>query len=508
MLRIVLFVLSLFPFILSAQVKGDYIWLGGLQPLPNGGVDGHIYNFNEKDMQPEGQVLGLGHSGNSTSICDEDGNLLFYFNGQAVLNKDHEIVPNGDSINSGLWTEIFWSDPTYGYPGFQDCIILKDPEYNLGYYLFHTTNIYYPLPLRDSLQFRYTYIDLALDNGKGDVIIKNERIYEHENLLYCYFTAIKHTNKDDWWLVRPILGNYFLTYLINSDGIIRQPDQDSHVTFDRERSSASGTAKFSPDGTKYALYNYYDQLHLYDFDRSTGLLSNHRKIFIYPQGSVDRDEILFSSVEWSPNSRFIYTANSLNLHQVDTWEEDIQDGIRLIDTYNGTLDPFQTAIFLMVQGPDCKIYVSPKNGAYSIHVINKPDELGTACDFVQNGIKLPNTNSGTLPNFPRFRVDEEEKCDPTLVSVFGHTVYYRRNIEVYPNPSTGVFHIVKPDEMEEGILKVMDQNGREVYQTQMGGLSQSTKIDISSFPSGMYLLEIFPENNTERIFYSAKLNKM
>jgi hypothetical protein len=59
--------------------------------------------------------------------------------------------------------------------------------------------------------------------------------------------------------------------------LTRLANQNTHQYFDRFRSSASGTAKFSPDGTKYAIYNYYDQLHVYDFDRETGHLSNHQK---------------------------------------------------------------------------------------------------------------------------------------------------------------------------------------------------------------------------------------
>jgi hypothetical protein len=95
----------------------------------------------------------------------------------------------------------------------------------------------------------------------------------------------------------------------------------------------------------------------------------------------------------------------------------------------------------MAQGPDCKIYMSPANGSYSLHVINKPDEHGKACDFVQNGIKLPNSNGGSLPNFPRFRVDEKEKCNPGITSLFGEQVYFRRNLNVFPNPTHGILNL-------------------------------------------------------------------
>lgn len=476
--------------------------------MPNGGVDGHKLDFNKKGMKPERQHLGLGHTGNSTSICDEEGNLVFYFNGQGVLNRDHEVMPNGDSINSGRWQEIYWPDPYYGYPGFQNCIILPDPVYELGYYLFHTTIIYYPQQRRDSIEFRYTYIDMAMDGGRGDVTVKNQKIYERENLIYCYLTAIRHENKEDWWIILPLEGTSYLTYLVTGEGIVRYPDQEAHVSFDWDRSNASGTARFSPDGTKYALYNYYDQLHLYDFDRSTGSLSNHQKIFIYPQDSVNRDDLLFSSAEWSPNSRFVYTANSWSLHQVDTWEDDPQNGIRFIDRYNGTLDPFETMIFLMVQGPDCKIYISPKNGAYSLHVINRPDELGKECGFVQNAVKLPNTNSGTMPNFPRFRVDEEDKCDPAITSVLNEAVYYRRALEVFPTPSTGIFTVRLSEPVGKGTLVITNMQGQVIHQKIWEAAVTTERLDISGFPAGHYTIEVFPAENRERVFYGGKVVKV
>ncbi len=117
----------------------------------------------------------------------------------------------------------------------------------------------------------------------------------------------------------------------------------------------------------------------------------------------------------------------------------------------------------MAQAPDCKIYMTPVDGSCSIHVINKPDELGKACDFVQNGIKLPNANAGSLPNYPRFRVDEIDKCDPSISSVFGETVYYRRKLNIYPNPTTGVIKIKIPENITKAHLVVTNLHGQVLF---------------------------------------------
>jgi len=492
---------------LSAQ-KQDYIWLDGYQTNQNGsGANGYIFDFNQNKMTIKYANLALGILGNNASICDNKGQLLFYTNGRGVINRHHQIMPNGDSINTDPWADKLWPNPFRGYPGDQDAMILQDPGTEDGYYLFHKKNIYFPM-FPDSQALNYTYIDMSLDNGLGDVVTKNVKYYENLNSLGNYFTAIHHENQRDWWILQAVRNDsFFLSFLLDDQGIKRMPNQASMQYFDSQRSSSSGTAKFSPDGSKYVVYNYYDQLHIYDFDRSTGILSNHKKINVFSNEDIDREQIRFSSVEWSPNGRFIYTASQLELHQVDLWAENPQDHITLIDTYNGTVDPFPTPFFLMVQGPDCKIYLAAKNGSNSMHVINKPNELGKSCDFVQNGIKLPYPNGGTLPNFPRFRVDEAEKCDPTILSVLGVDVFYRRDIEVYPNPSSGIFTIRLPDVISKAELIVINTNGQIIFSKQIQN-STLEEIDITNHPAGRYNIEVYPDNNKERIFYGKQVVKI
>ncbi|MBK6784894.1 MAG: hypothetical protein IPG79_14880 [Saprospiraceae bacterium] len=184
----------------------------------------------------------------------------------------------------------------------------------------HKPNVYNS-PNPTYRRLNYSYIDISLDNGNGDVTLKNQTFYD-KSVQFSYLTAIRHENKRDWWILQPLVNDsVFLTFLLDENGIKKMPDQNTHQYLDYERSIGAGTTRFSPDGKKFALYNYYDQLHIYDFNRVTGLLSNHKKIEIYPPNEIDRTEIRIGSVEWSPNSRFIYTASRLKLHQVDMWEK-------------------------------------------------------------------------------------------------------------------------------------------------------------------------------------------
>lgn len=488
--------------------KQDYIWIDGYDyDLNTIGIEGFTLDFNKTLRISPRTSFPFGFKRNIAIIASNEGEQLIYSNGCAIMNRYHQMMPNGDSINAGEWYDKFWfSDCSRGYPGAQDLIILEDPKDEYGYYLLHKPIILQQT--KDSMTLSYSYIDLSLEGGLGDVTVKNKSYYPYRDIMFGYHTAIRHKNGRDWWIIQPTVeDSTFLTFLIDENGINRKQDQNTHQYFNWYRSSASGMAKFSPDGRKYALYNYYDQLHIYDFDRSTGLLTNHQKINIYHPDSIDISEIIFGSVEWSSDSRYLYTSSEIYIHQLDMWASDIPSSSTIVATYDGSKDPFSSKFNFMALGPDCRLYITPGNTSFSYSIINKPNEKGNACGFVQNGIKLPWPASGSFPNFPRFRVDEVDKCDPTISSIFGDDVYYRRDLEVYPNPSTGLFNIKIPPNIYKSTIIVTDINGQIILQKSTNQ-SIIEEIDITHLPSGSYNIEVYPDINKERIFYGRQVVKI
>ncbi len=486
---------------LKAQNKQDYIWLFGFDKSSSPYDLGFAFDFNIKPFQVVEKNVGIGMGSCGTTICDVNGNLLFYTNGCAVLNRNAEIMPNGDNLNNDIWKDITgWNDCNYGYPQRQDLLILPSPSNRNEYYIVHKTKIFNGYNSDDSLFMRYTIVDITLDDGLGDVVHKDIDFYKEKNSLSGYLTAILHENKRDYWILQPIEeDSIIVTFLLTENGIERKEDQNTHVYLNRNRSSASGTAKFSPDGQSYALFNYFDQLHLYNFDRSTGILSKHKKVIINDNVFVDQ-VWRFGSVEWSPNSRFIYTVNSTQLHQIDTYA-DSKEGVFLIDEYNGTTDPFSTNFNLMALGPDCRIYIAPGTG-YSYHVIKHPDNLGLECDFVQNGIFLPGSHQGEMPNFPRFRVDANAKCDSTITSVFGFPVYFSKSLKIYPNLASNILTIDLPEAIN-GSISISDINGIPILKKHINFYKNIITLDISSIPSGFYTVELIIDE--KRIIYTNKV---
>ena len=174
--------------------------------------------------------------------------------------------------------------------------------------------------------------------------------------------------------------------------------------------SSSGYARFSPDGKYYAYYNQVEGLFLYDFDRSTGELSNLRALPLLTEENPS-----FATCEWSPNSRFLYLTKYDTLWQLDTWADPLDGGLEFIASRTVGNQPASPWFQQAALGPDCRIYIRGNSSFRTMHIIHKPDEQGQACDFQEQGLVLPHISStGSFPNFPRFRVDEEEKCDPSI----------------------------------------------------------------------------------------------
>lgn len=495
----IFYVAMLLSFMAWSQ-KEDYYWPFGQDNSQTPEPETLVFDFNNITEVETREGLEFGQM--NASICDADGNLLFYTNGCAVANRLHQVMPNGDSINAGLFFDFVWQGRCdWGYPGRQNVTILNDPGNKDGYYLLQIPR-YIETPIADTETYlNYSYVDMSLDNGNGDVTVKNESLYNDTNVLSSYLTSIRHANGEDWWIINPVFPQGYLVYLLSSEGFSLSSIQDGPV-WDTFFSSSAGDARFSPDGEHYALFNKWDGVRVYDFDRENGVLSNEQVIpwVYYGDGTG-----IFTTCEWSPSSRFLYLAQADSLFQVDTSVEPLVDGMTFIEEYNGVLDPVGTFFFKSALAPDCRIYIRPGSSSNSFHVINKPDELGQACDFVQQGIRLPHVSgAGSFPNFPRFRVDEEEKCDPQITSILGEDIYWRRDLVAYPNPVRDRLTIDLPSAIQtKGHLYIIDMQGQELGQHTIDGLHSEETLDMSGYAVGSYSIEFVPDDNKDRLVWTT-----
>jgi hypothetical protein len=132
------------------------------------------------------------------NISDSAGNLLFYTNGVYIADATHDTMMNGSGINPGAYSN-FVPD---GHLIAQGALIIKKPGWENLYYMFHNTCDHYPPPLTGcrAYQLYMSIVDMNLNNGLGEVILKNYPIVV-DTLNTGKIHAVKHANGRDWWVV-------------------------------------------------------------------------------------------------------------------------------------------------------------------------------------------------------------------------------------------------------------------------------------------------------------------
>lgn len=466
---------------LAAQNRSDYHWIFGNNSdgtLP--GTEGTVIDFNQSPPDiyytPIVPPVAIG---NSTAVMShpETGELLFYSNGCMVLNAKHDTMDNGNEINPGGIHDYYCEETqTRWYPNGNALIALDDAYNTDEYYLLHQPrtidedfNIYCDRML-------YSKVDMTADGGLGSLVEKSVPFDSDESLQCGSMTAIRYANGKDWWVVQPAeMSNQYHTYLIDEDG--------SHLdTIQTVGEAMLGRtqAAFSPQGDAYGIFSEKDGYQLFDFDRSTGLLT-------YKDSVVPQEGNVAGGMAFSPSGQFSYVFYREELYQIDNDADVLSDGLLLVDTLTPNPDGFPTSFFYSMLGPDCRIYITHRNTTGYLGRINAPDEKGLACDFVQRDVSLTYFHDiAAIPNVPHFRVDEDAVCDPSISTGLMDIVPFP-NVEalsILPNPSSD---FIRVDTELTGTVKIIDAQGRLIHESTKNSTSE-VQIDIHLWPSGIYYL--------------------
>jgi hypothetical protein len=481
-------ILSLFFFAsvqLFAQAKYDYNWLFGFaSPEDNDTLEyGYNINFNENPIDISTLSINIDLGLTNATMSDSTGLLLFYTNGCSISNILGETMENGDSLNPGQ-VFGFQCDDNGGYTVTEGALTIPKPNSDSKFYLFHQGIIYLTNPEFDVKAFPlyYSLIDMKDNNGLGRVIQKN-KIIINDTLSFGNLNIVKHNNGSDWWVLTPKdkIG-VFYSLLIKSDTIEGPFTQEIQSTSFNNGSQSV----FSPDGNTYVQYKVQDGVYIYDFDRSTGLLSNYQRIpldeFTLPGGCAI-----------SSNSRFLYVNTDFNIYQFDLEAPDIGASKILVAEYDGFQSPFSTQFFLQQLGPDCRIYINSPNGVDVLHVIKYPNRPGLECEVVQHGVQLPHGHGISLPNFPHYRTGTNYPiCDSTLVLNITTPIFElpdpaQLQLSVYPNPASEVLHIRFTDPVErELVWQLYNAIGQRVMSREIGMWEEEVEVDVGSLPGGIY----------------------
>ncbi|MBT8184232.1 MAG: T9SS type B sorting domain-containing protein, partial [Eudoraea sp.] len=311
------------------------------------------------------------------TISDTFGNLLFYTDGLTVYNSNHEIMENGEGL---------YGDPS----STQSALIVPKPEDPLIFYIFTVdTRTFEQDP---DYGLNYSVVDISRNKGLGAITEKNVNL-----LPKCsekITAVVKECFDQSIWVItlasengdQGILTTYH-AFEVNPTGVM--PNAVKTTLPDLRIADPRGYLKLSSDGKKLVSANVTDGLFLYDFDDSSGRVSNQKQITIADENTNPY------GVEFSPNSRFLYVHSSNNLlgfggHtssllQYDLLAEDIDASMVVLDSrpiFRGALQ----------QAANGKIYRTiAKNyneGTSYLGVINNPNEVGDAAEYVHNAVFL------------------------------------------------------------------------------------------------------------------------
>ena len=306
-------------------------------------------------------------------------------------------------------------------------------------------------------------------------------------------TACKHANGRDWWLVvHQYHSGLVYKYLISPQGISGPTTQDLFTY----RDVYFGQAVFSPQGTKFAYYEPYGDLDIFDFDRCTGDFSNFVHIDI-------NDSAFAGGAAFSPSGRFLYLSSIYYIYQFDLLSPNIDSSKIVVGVYDGYREQgLYQNFYLSALAPDGKIYTNCGDGSKYLHVINSPDSAGLACNFVQRGFPLPRWNAFTIPNFPNYFLSAQggTVCDSLLSAVA--TVEKPREVcHFSPNPSSGIVQLTYSLNTES-TLEITNSLSSEIRTVQLSPSANSLTLDLSKSANGIYFYRIY---NSTTLLSTGKL---
>jgi gliding motility-associated-like protein len=366
----------------------------------------HCYAQREANIWYFGRYLGLDfNSGapvplndgqlNTTegvaTISDANGSLLFYTEGTKIWNKVHQVMPNG----TGLFGDLSST---------QSAIIVPKIGDPARYYVITVDQLSGPRGLN------YSIVNMTLDNGKGDVELKN--IHLQSNVTEKV-TAVKHCNNRDIWIVaHGSVSDIYYSFLVSAAGInltpvvshagVVLPGVVAPSSFD---SSALGYLKASPNGKKIAAAHWPVNVDVSDFDNATGIVSNAASMYV-----PGDPHYLSYGIEFSPNSNLLYSTvfytdpvnaqkhNALYQYDVTSGSAAAIRASRQVISLNS--DPIDTYAALQI-APDGKIYMAKRSYKH-ISSVSNPDVYGPGCVFTSNAVQftLPTQESSYgLPTF-------------------------------------------------------------------------------------------------------------
>lgn len=399
--------------------------------------DGWIIGYS-KSLNPNYSVLELDFkSGNllikrmpgefsysletCSTISDANGTPLIWTNGMQIRGQGFQMIEDTisyapddwDNMKPSFWKWWYNEDELYAY-GFtvpNGAVILPDPgETGLYHVIYQFSERF-----QDPLGFHCTKWLTASIRSNPDstftLLSKDVQIGVSDVFFQAPVKAVQHANGRDWWIYMLLRGsNQYQLILLDPTGLKFKGLQDSGINMPQ----ALGLATISPSGkfmaVGVAVLNSNDQhVFIYEIDRCAGSLAFRDSFSLVTQ--------LWPGFGFSSTEKYLYTSSERKyLWQFDMEATDIGASRVLVGEYDGFVhgSGFSTTFGPIMQTPDGRLYVVPTSASNEyLHVIDRPDEPGTACKLRQHAINLTVPQGRSAPNIPNYRLGplDGSPCD-------------------------------------------------------------------------------------------------
>jgi hypothetical protein len=306
----------------------------------------------------------------SATYCDpKTGKLLISTNGMTVWDRNGTPMPNGSGLIGGNQTST------------QAATIVPVPLSASKYYIFTCDQGGYEGPNQG---VRFTVVDLLMNNGFGDVILKNIPLVDGG--MTEKLTVIPNKNGCGLWIiVHSKLSNEYYSFLLQDSTVpVRMMTSalghDPSTSKNPDRHATVGALVSNVQGTQLAYATGDGVIEVCDFDKGSGSVSNVNRLYEgldYAYGvcfSEDGSKLYASFTD--PGSVVQFDL-SLPRTEISSSLTTLGLGKRF-----GALRP----------GPDGRIYAAVWR-AFDLAVIRSPNAKGLACNFELEGFNLGSSSS-------------------------------------------------------------------------------------------------------------------
>ena len=363
--------------------------------------DGAGLDFNPDPDDPDAPTprpIASPHPQNipagTTTISSQDGEVLFYTDGQSVWDLNGDLMENGEDIGGDNSSS-------------QGVLAVPVPGEETLFYLFTSQ-----LSADGNNEAKYSLIDIKSENptGVGNVVTKDNFLFSPST----EHTAALDAGDTTWVMYHELGNNTFRAYPVSSGGI-GQPILSS-VGSNHGFNSGVGTMKFNSDGDQVAVTiteGGCNKVEIFDFDSDTGEMTEYALLDLGCDGDVyglefseDGERVLVSYRNGGPGiEEFIIKANDNDDPDAavcptcfDGSSNRAEIEACILDNRN-TLSNVPSDIGALQIGPNGQIYVSVV-GDNRIGQINVGSGCNSESSFTQDGIEpMPGTSNLGLPSF-------------------------------------------------------------------------------------------------------------